>query len=273
MSQADCDNFSTQYSLGNIEKSKSLCNNFARLNQLLVAIKTNEHNHCKFLNYWFNSELSQTGFRVNKCIRDIHNGMDSQLVSSKEYISLNCELYNIKKDDLNKMNILYNLYENYSELKNITDDTSNLNKQSLFKHSCAFCPHYLEASYICNPGNSNSSIFCQKINDLKSKNDALYEKVHGERADISDNFVRLSECPNNKIITTAVTGSIIGLMPLLGVLYKFTPMVQVLRSKMGILNNDISKNDEEMIKMSLMDQENEQIPFQKKTYNIKYQSL
>ncbi|CAI7719857.1 Plasmodium vivax Vir protein, putative [Plasmodium vivax] len=269
----DCENFSKQFGLGNPEKAKSLCISFAKLNKFLVAVQTQDVDKCKFLNYWLNSELSQTWFSENNYISVVYNGMDSQLHNNDAYTTLNCNLFNINKDELHKMTILYNLYEKYSELNTITEDMSVLNKQSLLTLSSECCPHYLEASYICNSGNNDNSIFCEKITDLKSKNDALYKKVHGERPDLSDNFIRLSECRNTKIITTSVIGSVVGLIPLLGVLYKFTPMGQMFRSKIGILNNDISNNDEEMTNISLMEQENEQLKYQQGKYNIKYQSL
>ncbi|KMZ76882.1 hypothetical protein PVIIG_05692 [Plasmodium vivax India VII] len=57
------------------------------------------------------------------------------------------------------------------------------------------------------------------------------------------------------------------------ILYFFTPIGQMFRSKIGIINNNISNNDEEMTNISLIEQENEPINFQQGTYNIKYQSL
>ncbi|CAI7719055.1 PIR protein [Plasmodium vivax] len=274
MPLADCDIFSTQYDLGNTEKAKSLCNSFAKLNQFLVAIKTDSHNHCNFLNYWFNYELRQTWFSKNNCISYIYDGMDSQLFTNKEYSSLYCQLYNISKVELNKMNKLYNFYKNYSKLNTIIDSETEPNKQEILALSTQCCTDYNDVSYICNPGNNNNNNqkFCEKLNEYKSKYEELYQKVDAKPSEISNNFIKLSECPNNKIITTAVTGSIIGLIPLIGVLYKFTPMGQVFRSKIGILNNNISNNDEEMTHISLIEQENKHIPFQKKTYNIKYQS-
>ncbi|KMZ96416.1 hypothetical protein PVNG_05951, partial [Plasmodium vivax North Korean] len=129
-------------------------------------------------------------------------------------------------------------------------------------------------NYICNDGNNiKNSKFCEKLNTFISKYKDLYTKVDNQGPEFSNNFIKLEECPNTKIITTAVTGTVVGLIPLLGVLYKFTPMGQVIRSKMGILNNDISNIDEDMTNISLMEQEKEPLKFQQGTYNIKYQSL
>ncbi|VUZ99728.1 PIR protein [Plasmodium vivax] len=234
-SLVDCKHFSNQEDLGNKEKAESLCNSFASLNKFLVPIKKEDHlDPCNFLNYWLNSELSQPFFNEDNCISYVYNVMDSHLGSKPDYNSLDCQLYNINKVELNKMNKLYNFYKNYSKLNTIIDSNWKEKKIEILTLSTQF----VEPRY-----------------------------------DFSDYFIILSKCPNTKIISTAVTGTVVGLIPLMGVLYKFTPMGQMFRSKIGILNKDISNNDEEMIKMSLMEKENEPIRFQKGTYNIKYQSL
>ncbi|SCA60010.1 VIR protein [Plasmodium vivax] len=263
------------------ERAKIICKQFIKLYDSLDDCKSTSnsdpHRKCsKFLNYWINFKLGEIMQNDDESFCNVYNGIESQFTGRSENNLNLCVTYHIDKDELDKMNILYSLYDKYTDLDTILKKISKEHKQSLLTHSSACCIDYIKASYICNPDNNNNNIngkFCEKLKAFQSKYDKLYEEAAGKGSDYSKNFIRLSECGNNKIITTAVTGSIVGLIPLLGVLYKFTPMVQVLRSKMGILNNDISKNDEEMIKMSLMDQENEQIPFQKKTYNIKYQSL
>ncbi|KMZ88519.1 hypothetical protein PVBG_06005 [Plasmodium vivax Brazil I] len=172
------------------------------------------------------------------------------------------------------MNILYRLYVNYVKLNSIGYQNAEEDTRQLLTHSTACCPDYIKASYICNDDNKERNPkFCEKLETFKLKYGVLYRSVVAKGPPFSENFIELSKCPNTKIITTAVTGSIIGLIPLFGVLYKFTPMGQVLKSKIGILNKDISKNDEEMANISLMEQENDQLRFQKGTYNIKYQSL
>ncbi|KMZ96373.1 hypothetical protein PVNG_06150 [Plasmodium vivax North Korean] len=232
---ANCDDFSTQHTLGNKEKAKSLCNSFAKLNQYLVNIKTSVLNPCNFLNYWLNSELSQTWFSEDDCISFVYNGMDSQLFTNKEYSSLYCQLYNISKVELNKMNKLYNFYKNYSKLNTIIDSETEPNKQEILALSTQCCTDYNDVSYICNPGNNNNNNqkFCEKLNEYKSKYEELYQKVDAKPSEISNNFIKLSDCPNNKIISTAVTGSIIGLIPLVGVLYKVSELNIILRILYG----------------------------------------
>ncbi|SCA82001.1 VIR protein [Plasmodium vivax] len=200
--------------------------------------------------------------------------MDTYLQDNDEYTTLNCELCKINNDKLNKMNKLFNLHKNYSKLNTIISSKSEQDKKEILTLSTQCCAHYSDVSYLCNGDNENKNPeFCKKLNDFKSKYDELNKKVDKPGPDFYDYFIKLSECPNNKIITTAVTGSIIGLIPLFGVLYKFTPMGQVFRSKIGIMNNDINNTDEDMTNISLMGQDSDNISSRQGTYNIKYQSL
>ncbi|VUZ99817.1 PIR protein [Plasmodium vivax] len=259
-----------------------ICNIFVSIYNKLKGESMNYRNESNyktdfaFLNYWVNWKIN-TYFYQNNSVSYFYNHIDSQNLLETTYDVSDDLIYDIDKEELNKMIKLYNLYEKYSKLKSIIDDITNLNKESLLTLSSACCPAYIETNYMCNDGidddNSNNSQFCIELRKFRTKHEGLYKKVHTEKNELSDNFIRLSECRDTKIITNALIGSMVGIIPLFGVLYKFTPMGQVLRSKIGILNNDISNNDEEMTKMSLMEQENEQLKFQQGRYNIKYQSV
>ncbi|SCA81877.1 VIR protein [Plasmodium vivax] len=275
-----CTSFTDQWGkkIGNEEMAKNMCNSFISIYKKLKSGKDNytlDSDYKKdfaFLNYWTNRKIYDE-FNESNSVSNFYDliGSHVEFDSSLEFV--NELIYDFDKDDLYNMNILYNLYENYSKLNAIEYNNSEQNKQVLTL-STACCANYIKGSYICNADNKkNSPIFCKKLEDFESKYSNLYTKYHGSRSEFADNLIKLSECPNNKIITTAVTGTFVGLIPLFGVLYKFTPMGQVLRSKIGILNNDISKNDEEMTNIPLMEQENESLKFKQGTYNIKYQSL
>ncbi|SCA60155.1 Plasmodium vivax Vir protein, putative [Plasmodium vivax] len=225
-----------------------------------------------FLNYWINWKMHEGKFNQNTSVKDFIDHIESHNIILANLDIINPPIYDIEKNDLYKMNILYSLYEKYSKLNDIIKNKFEQHKQSLSTLSTACCLDYIKASYLCNDDNMNNNpIFCKKLDTFKLKHDALHTEVISKDSEYSDQFIKLSECHNNKIITTAVTGTVVGLIPLLGVLYKFTPMGQVLRSKMGILNNNISNTDEDTTNISLMEQENEPIKFQQGTYNIKYQ--
>ncbi|CAI7719875.1 Plasmodium vivax Vir protein, putative [Plasmodium vivax] len=278
-----CDSFSsaTASQLGDKENAKYICEIFTKLCNHFPNCKEQEQDtsykqNCGLLNYWLNMKLNDDKINGKTCVSEIENLIQSHCSDIFGFSIQSLDfLYDIKKKELHKMNILYSLYQNYRKLKNIIHTNSGPEKPSLLPHSTACCTDYIEAKYICNGdnNNNNNSTFCDKLGTFVSEYGKLYQEFDGKRSQFSDYLIKLEECPNTKIITTAVTGSIVGLIPLLGVLYKFTPMGQVFRSKIGISNNDISNNDEQKIKISLMEKENEPIRFQQGTYNIKYQTL
>ncbi|CAI7718039.1 PIR protein [Plasmodium vivax] len=280
--ERECDSFMT-FS-GHIfrvkERAKIICEQYTNLYDLLTDCKNKSgnnpnYNKCsEFLKYWVNFKLIESMKNEGHTVHHVYDLLEGQITSNvNNNINLNF-ICDINNEDLNKMNILYSLYENYSELKTIINTNPEEGKQKLLPLSSACCIDYIKANYICNDGNNiKNSKFCEKLNTFISKYKDLYTKVDNQGPEFSNNFIKLEECPNTKIITTAVTGTVVGLIPLLGVLYKFTPMGQVIRSKMGILNNDISNIDEDMTNISLMEQEKEPLKFQQGTYNIKYQSL
>ncbi|SCA83375.1 Plasmodium vivax Vir protein, putative [Plasmodium vivax] len=280
-SSSDCDTFSEYWGSrsGNKVMAKYICDHLVSLYNYLSNKKAeyiNDSNYQKdfaFLNYWINWKI-YGDFNENISAKNFYDNVESHALHNLQYYLTNTLIHDIDKDDLNKMNKLYNLYEKYSKLNAVIDNKLYLDKESFLSLSIACCTDYNYISYLCNDSNeNNNSIFCQKLKTFQTKYEQLHNNVGQKKPDFSDSLIKLSECPNNKIISTAVTVTVVGLIPLIGVLYKFTPMGQVLRSKMGILNNDISNNDEEMINMTLMKQENEPLKFQQGTYNIKYQSL
>ncbi|SCA83697.1 VIR protein [Plasmodium vivax] len=265
--------------LGSFENAKNICELFTKLYNYLPSLKENRTGDMNYkkdwalLNYLLNVKLNGYKIKGNICVSHFDNYIESYCSDMFGYGGYKLDyLYDIKEDELNKMNILFSLYENYSKLNAIKNTNPEQNKE-VSTLSTACCADYIKVSYLCNGEYKKNNLkFCDKLNTFISKHDALYTEVVARDPKYSDYFIKLEECPNNKIITTAVTGTVVGLIPLLGVLYKFTPMGQMFRPKTGILNN-ISNNDEEMIKMSLMEQENEPLKFQQGTYNIKYQSL
>ncbi|VUZ99930.1 PIR protein, partial [Plasmodium vivax] len=223
----ECDNYSNIHSLGNKEKANILCNNFSRLNKFLVSIKNEVHSYCNFLNYWFNSELSQTWFSKKESISDVYNGMETYLYTNQEYSPLNCELCNINKDELNKMKILYNLHEKRIEIHNIVNSQEQFEENKLHEPSTECFTNYNKGLAMCN---NKEEKFCMLLENFKAEYRKLYPMVEKKGHDYSKYFKRLSGNENSNVVSTAVTGSIVGLIPLFAVLYKFTPMGEVLRS-------------------------------------------
>ncbi|CAI7718694.1 hypothetical protein PVPAM_050008700 [Plasmodium vivax] len=230
---SNCDKFSSTWSTWFKNKliAKSVCEELIKLYKSLDVLKAKSacsedyKNECGFFNYRVNFKITESRGNKHKCASELYNAIESYFMDgSINYVNLYF-IYDIDNNDLNKMNILYNLYENYSKLKAIEYKNEEQDKQQLLTHSSACCPDYIEANYICNPDNrDNNRKFCEKLDKFKTKYDDLYNEVVPKGSDYSKNFIKLSECPNTKIITTAVTGTVVGLIPLFGVLYKVSQL-------------------------------------------------
>ncbi|CAI7724238.1 Plasmodium vivax Vir protein, putative [Plasmodium vivax] len=282
---SNCDSFydTMESSFNDKQIAISVCKELVKLHKSLDINNKTLNNcngykkDCGFFNYWVNYKISKNIIDESNSIEIIYNGLESQFSIGDDYnMTLNF-ICDINKNELDKMNILYSLYEKYSKLKAIINTEQDLDKNELATLSSQCCTDYNQASYMCNDdndnGNSNNREFCKNLKRFRTKFESLYENVNKKAPEYSHYFKSLPKCGNNKIVTNALIGSMVGIIPLFGVLYKFTPMGQVLRSKIGMLNKDTSNNDEELTKMSLMEQENEPLNFQQGTYNIKYQSL
>ncbi|KMZ95065.1 hypothetical protein PVMG_05592 [Plasmodium vivax Mauritania I] len=221
---------SFEYYFTDKKRAKIICKEFIKLYNSLDDCKSTSnsdpHRKCsKFLNYWINFKLGEIMQNDDKSFCNVYNSIESQFTGGSEIVLNLSFIYHIDKDELDKMSILYRLYKNYTDLDGILENAANDVKVKSLSLSTACCKDYLEARYICDTSKNNSgSRFCEKLKDFKSKYDQLDGKVNKQGSDFSNYFIKLSECPNNQIITTAVTGSIVGLIPLFGILYKVSEL-------------------------------------------------
>ncbi|CAI7718641.1 PIR protein [Plasmodium vivax] len=263
------------------ETARTICEHFINLYNSLNEPKCNLNSDpknkkcCKFLKYWVNSKLSKSMKNETQCVHSIYNGLESQITGPDGFI-IDLEFKDdINKDDLNKMNILYRLHKIYTDINGILENDSEDVKKTLSSLSTACCTDYLVANYMCNGGNgddSNNSQFCIQLKKFKTTYEKLYNTVDGKGPEYSKNFIKLTQC-NNNIMSTALIGTTVGLVPLLVGLYKFTPIRQFINSKKGKLTQEYRNNDDEMTNAMLMDQQSEYIGSQQGTYNIKYHSV
>ncbi|KMZ76573.1 hypothetical protein PVIIG_06311 [Plasmodium vivax India VII] len=200
--------------LRNNETSKNICENFLKLYKLIPNVNDNKEENWGFLNYWLNFELSQVN--KNICVIEFYDDMESHCTGNFQGFLLKDLMYNIKKDDLNKMNLLFGLYENYRKLNNILTVNPQDKPDSLLEPSTKFCSYYLEANYFCE---SEDNKFCTYLKSFKKKYEGLYDTVDGKDAEYSKNFIKLTQCRNNTM-STALIGTTVGLFPLLVGLYK-----------------------------------------------------
>nr|CAB96717.1 vir30 [Plasmodium vivax] len=261
------------------ETAKRICVQFIKLYDSLTDLNCNfnsdpKNEKCrKFLNYWVNFKLRESMQNGDDSVCGVYDAIESQFTGSSDYYIQMGLIDNINKDVLHKMNILYRLYNIYTDLDTIVDNATPRDKESLLSLSTSCCTDYLEANYMCTAGNdkNNHSQFCIQLEKFETKYKGLYDRVEKKGSEYSKNFKRLSQCDNNTM-SKALIGTTVGLVPLLVGLYKFTPLRQLINSNKGKLAQAYRNNDDKLTNIMLMDQQNEQTTSQQERYNIKYHS-
>ncbi|KMZ76613.1 hypothetical protein PVIIG_05457 [Plasmodium vivax India VII] len=228
---SECDDFSKAWesSFKDTQIAKNICKEliilYKSLNNSEPTSKCSNNNKegCGFFNYWVNFKISKNMINGTYCIDEIYNGFESQC-SHDFGVTLDVDIiYNINKDDLYKMNILYRLYKIYTDINGILENAGDMVIKKLSSLSTACCTDYLVANYMCNGGNDhniNHNQFCTQLNKFKATYEELYSRVNEKGIEYSKNFIELSECKNTNVMSTALIGTTVGLIPLMVGLYK-----------------------------------------------------
>ncbi|SCA60489.1 VIR protein [Plasmodium vivax] len=271
--QDNCTTFSYQYTSSKFDIGKNVCELFVKLYKLLPNVNNKGNSDYKkewhFLNYWLNFNISKNKLNAITCAKKFSEGLNNHCMYTLGFDFPPGSIYNIKEEDLEKMNLLYGLYENYRKINDILSKSQHEKLNSLLELSSKCCRDYLYANYLCN---DKENKFCTELKNFKTTYEKLYNQLGGKSPEYSNNFIQLTQCDNNTV-STALIGTTVGLVPLLVGLYKFTPLRQLINSNKGKLTQEYRNNDDEMRNIMLMDQGSEQINSQQGTYNIKYHSV
>ncbi|SCA59909.1 VIR protein [Plasmodium vivax] len=274
-SEDDCTSFSHTNTRGNLELGKKVCELFVKLYKSLPSVQKKDHSDYKkewhFLNYWLNFNISKYKLNAITCATNFSDGLGHHCMHTLGFeFPPASSIYNIREDELIKMNLLYGLYENYKKLDNILNPSQQDNPDLLLELSTKCCSDYIKANYFCK-GEKNK--FCIQLDNFKKKYEELDSKLVGKSVEYSSNFIKLSECKNTNVMSTALIGTTVGLVPLLVGIYKFTPLGLLFNPNKRKFTQEYKSNGEEMRNIMLMDQGSEHISSQQGTYNIKYHSV
>ncbi|KMZ94906.1 hypothetical protein PVMG_05517 [Plasmodium vivax Mauritania I] len=203
---------------------KNICEQYLKLYTSLTNLKnskTSNINYKKdysFVNYWLNDKIRESELNGSVCVDDFYEIMEPQCSDtlSINYTPEYTYIYHINQEDFNKMKLLYSLYENYSILDSILSKSLIDKPQSLSEPSSKYYDNYKKARKMCY---GEKDKFCEKLDKFKSQYKALYTTLDTRGEEISKYFKRLPNDENN-IISTAVIGSMAGLIPFFGLLYK-----------------------------------------------------
>ncbi|KMZ91079.1 hypothetical protein PVMG_04851 [Plasmodium vivax Mauritania I] len=109
----------------NNEQARSICLIFNSLLEKLCSIKSTETNStlnegdCKYLNYWLNVQLNSSKLNTSEIISGIFKKLNIKNKNCFKKETMIEKLSHIKKEDIQEMEILNNLYAIYSELNEI----------------------------------------------------------------------------------------------------------------------------------------------------------
>ncbi|KMZ89811.1 hypothetical protein PVMG_06166 [Plasmodium vivax Mauritania I] len=217
----ECHGFSRVHVEQHVEEGKKVCEHFIKLYNSLPNIKKkgdpNYEKDLKFLNYWLNFKLIQSRINETTCVNNFASLMEGYLWGPLPSYYSSDFAYNIKEEDLNKMNILYNLYKNYSKIQSALQNEPC--KPEDLKLDCSnecFLEYKLHRSRCRGVQNK----FCKELETFKTNYENLYEKVEAKGKDCSKFFKRLPENENSNIISISLLGSGLGSISLFGILYK-----------------------------------------------------
>ncbi|VVA00161.1 PIR protein [Plasmodium vivax] len=253
----DCTSFSSEYTSSNLKIGENVCKLFIKLYKSLNNVTNRSHGDYKkewhFLNYWLNINISKSKLNETTCATEFFDGLSHHCWHTLGIdFPPPSSIYNITEENLKKMSLLYGLYENYRILNNILITSPQDKPGLLLEPSTKCCSDYAEANYLCN---GKGDKFCEELQKFKSTYQDLYDTEIGKHPEYMNNFKKLSECKKNNVMSTALIGTTVGLVPLLMGLYKY------------------GNNDDKIRNTMLMDQEIEHISSQQGTYNIKYHSV
>ncbi|SCA60273.1 hypothetical protein PVT01_000082600 [Plasmodium vivax] len=222
-----CESFSAMSTdmFKNTETAKRICVQFVKLFGLLSTLKEKrirDSNYKKdgaFLNYWTNMQISNNMNNQKKCVQDFYDDIENHCIQSYQLDSLSDFSYDINNDDINNLNILYDLYKKYNKINGIiTKQSEEPEKLKLYCCDNCFDGYKLIRSSCIGLQNK----FCDQLNKFKQKYEDLYTIVEGKGEIFSEHFKRLPEDNNISIITTSVLGSAVGLTSLYFLLHKVT---------------------------------------------------
>ncbi|SBS93319.1 PIR Superfamily Protein [Plasmodium ovale curtisi] len=209
-----------------------------------------------FLNYWLNVKLKVNGSSASLCINKIIEaikGLGEDFMSREK--NLEKHLHDIDPSKLENMEILCELYDTKQKITDIMfDQDTTDDKKKLFPEHLQKChDKYIEGMYNCRNGYDD---FCKAIKKFERDYNYLIEKEKDESGQCKtseyfqlldyDSFVE----KQRRIMTIKILSSPLILSFVIPLLYKYTPLGPLLRTKIDVLKNgwmNPDKNTEELL--------------------------
>ncbi|SBT02110.1 PIR Superfamily Protein [Plasmodium ovale curtisi] len=262
------------------DSANNICIKFKILCEVIKSKKRGseprilDHTDYAFLNYWLNSLSKKTTSSHNLTVymfQDTFSSIEEYFVN---YGMLNKKLYDIKNEDFNNMVLLSDLYDNIAQ---IFYDTRALDdkKISCIKYFQKYINTYKQGIIKCPHDNTS---FCKALKHFKKDYEQKFLGVHSISEKCVDKENLLLPTYDDLLLekNNTIVGSILG--PSFATLitsfflYKFTPLGQWIRTKMGSAkeaqNNLYNENNQLFLDTS----DNKHTNFDEIPYRITYDS-
>ncbi|SBT43927.1 PIR Superfamily Protein [Plasmodium ovale wallikeri] len=255
-----CDSFSTDVQISDTESAKNICVKFKFLHNFIISIKKPTENKSlndtdfAFLNYWLNNKLRNTRVNHNFTVEEFRNDMSDHEVEFI-YNDFDRNIYHIKDEDINNMNLLSELHTNYGEI---------FPNYSTIMSGNVPCIEYLQKCIntyrkcIIKCPDARTS-FCKALNHFKVE----YEKTFFGEFGISE------KCPDKEFLKLPTYNDILQENQKITV---FTPLGQWIRTKMGSNEGVRGHIYEENEQLLLDTSDTERIISDYNEYGISYDS-
>ncbi|SBT73453.1 Plasmodium vivax Vir protein, putative [Plasmodium ovale] len=232
------------------------------------------HTDYTFLNYWLNSLSKKTKGSHNLTVYMFQDTFSNIEEDFFNYGMPNEKLYDIKNEHFNNMILLSDLYDNMAQ---IFYDTSALEdeKISCIKYFQKYINTYKQGIIKCP--NDNTS-FCKALKHFKNDYEQKFLGVHSisEKCIDRENLLLPTYDDVSLEKKNTIVGSILGpsFATLLAsfFLYKFTPLRQWIRTKMGSTKEAQSNLYDENNQLFLDTSDNNYTNFDEIPYRISYDS-
>ncbi|SBS81961.1 PIR Superfamily Protein [Plasmodium ovale curtisi] len=274
-----CTYFSPNVQISSNENANEICEKFKSLYKLIISINKKSINEelydidFAFLNYWLNGKLRSTMISHNLSVDKFQEEMSYR---EFEFVgtTFDKKLYDIKNEDFNNMVLLSDLYDNIAQ---IFYDTKALDdkKISCIKYFQKFINTYKKGIVKCPHDNTS---FCKALKHFKKDYEQKFLGVHSisEKCVDKENLLLptyddLSLEKNNTIVGSILGPSFATLITSF-FLYKFTPLGQWIRTKMGSTKEAQNNLYDENNQLFLDTSDNKHTNFDEIPYSISYDS-
>ncbi|SBT57063.1 PIR Superfamily Protein [Plasmodium ovale wallikeri] len=284
---------------GDINKLKEVCAKFKYLYFLLFYEDSSENStdslRAEYLNFWLNRQL-----KINEIplifASDFYSKVKSidSLFDEKNKLSL--KIYKINEDHFQYMTSLYDLYDNYNNIMSLMEGLEKDKTCSYYADE--YIKLYEKIIHNCPPQSNNS--FCSTLEVSKQKYEQIKDRGNFFICKIAelpalpsyrDNSLEIKTSENDVVHLRqetqdfvgdkdtrylssifGFTGTILGILFTLLILYKFTPFGYRLRNLLK-RNTVFHTNSQELEEISLNNSEFQENDHGGKIYNVRYNSI